>query len=100
MRVTVLPLIGKKAAYSAYDVFLSNFKHLIVYLAFSHLGFWRDNFFLIVAYLFQQNGHDKKKKEKKKEKKKKKEKTLGEDLKYFIIVDDLLGRRRCRLYRY
>ena len=34
------------AAHSAYDMF-SKFKYLIVNLAFSRLGFWSGNFFLI-----------------------------------------------------
>ena len=37
--------IGKIAAHSAYDMF-SWYKHLIVNLDFSHLGFWSGNLFL------------------------------------------------------
>ena len=31
-------------AYSAYDMF-PKYKYLIVYLVFSHLGFWIENYF-------------------------------------------------------
>ena len=55
------PPIGKIAAHSAYDMF-SWYKYLIVNLAFSHLGFWSGNLFLISPFpdlcllvLFEQN---------------------------------------------
>ena len=47
--MTERPPIGKIAAHSAYDVF-SWYKCLIVNLAFSHLGFWRWNLFLIAPF--------------------------------------------------
>ena len=37
------------AAHSAYDMF-SMYKYLVVNLAFSHLGFWSGNFFLIAPF--------------------------------------------------
>ena len=37
------------AVHSAYDTF-SWYKYLIVNLVFSHLGFWRGGFFLIVPF--------------------------------------------------
>ena len=37
------------AAHSAYDMF-SWYKYLFVNLAFSHLGFWSGNLFLIVPF--------------------------------------------------
>ena len=47
--VTEWPLIGKIAAYSAYDMF-SWYKYLIVNLIFPHLGFWSGNLFLIAPF--------------------------------------------------
>ena len=47
--VTEWPPIGKIAAHSAYDMF-SWYKHLIVSLVFSHLGFWSGNLFLIAPF--------------------------------------------------
>ena len=47
--VTEWPPIGKIASHSAYDMF-SWHKYLIVNLAFSHLGFWSRNLFLIAPF--------------------------------------------------
>ena len=43
------PPIGKIATHSVYDMF-SWYKYLIVYLLFSHLGFWNGNPFLIARF--------------------------------------------------
>ena len=38
------------AAHSAYGVFTTWYKYLIVNLVFSHLGFWNGNLFLIASF--------------------------------------------------
>ena len=49
LKVTEWPPIGKIAAHSAYEMF-SWYKHLIVSLVFSHLGFWSGSLFLIAPF--------------------------------------------------